>query len=346
MKLKIVLLVFLTLVVQHVYCSCNIPPFIRIPCSKYELTRKLCLEAGCCYNENGFSIRKCFKKFESKEPKERDMLNFNPTIVPRSEAERVAEDVEDGVNYYPKYLSHPLIGIRRVGLSKVRLVCHATERCYQNTPYRFQNTRSSCYRQGCCFRDGVCYQNIWLFLKLCPPGSFCEQHCEKKKLCNTGTCVAQADSPGFTCTCPYGTCGDYCERTDDCFKFQVTSGTHQPYDDSAIVCSGVGTDGQIVSRILTSEGASYHAQITATLAAAAVDKYFLGIKGISADQQYKLVETGGDAESGLMFRWNDGSAPDYPTTGGECVLYNKATSDMTTMSCSQENYALCQYSNA
>ena len=47
---------------------------------------------------------------ESKEPKERDMLNFNPTIVPRSEAERVAEDVEDGVNYYPKYLSHPLIG--------------------------------------------------------------------------------------------------------------------------------------------------------------------------------------------------------------------------------------------
>ena len=49
--------------------------------------------------------------------------------------------------------------------------------------------------------------------------------------------------------------------TDDCFKFQVTSGTHQPYDDSAIVCTGVGTDGQIVSRILTSEGASYHALV-------------------------------------------------------------------------------------
>jgi len=339
MKLKIVLVVFLILVVQQVSCSCNVPSLLQIPCSKYELTRKLCLEAGCCYNENGINIRKCFKKSENK-----DIFEFNPTIVPRSETERLAE-IEAGVNHYQKNYP-PLLGIRRVGLSKVRLVCHATEKCIQNTPYIYQNTKSSCYRQGCCFRDGECYKNMWLFLKLCPPGSFCEEHCEKKNLCNTGTCVAQADSPGYRCNCPYGVCGDNCERTDDCFRFVVTSGTHQTYADSVTACAGTGPSGRIVSRILTSEGSSYHSQITATLAAAATDKYFLGIKGITADSQYQLVETSGDAESGLLFSWNGGAAPDYPTVGEECVVYDKATSTMSSESCSQENFALCQYSNA
>ena len=53
------------------------------------------------------------------------------------------------------------------------------------------------------------YINVLKLLLIFPS----KEHCEKKKLCNTGTCVAQADSPGFTCTCPYGTCGEYCERT-------------------------------------------------------------------------------------------------------------------------------------
>jgi len=344
MKLIILLITFL-LVIQHVSCSCNIPSYLQIPCSNYELTEKMCLEAGCCYNENEVDVRKCFQKSRNKGSY--GMFDFNPTIIPKSDTERLAE-IEPGLKYYPEYMSEALLGIRRVGLSKVRLVCHATDKCPQNTPYRYPNTKSSCYRQGCCYnyQDGECYKNLWIFLKLCPPGSFCKEHCEKKNLCNTGTCVAQANSPGFTCTCPYGVCGDNCERTDDCFKFFVTTGVHQPFDGSKSLCEAGGTQGRVASRILTSEGSSYHAQITATLTAAAVDKYFLGIKGDSAKSQYLLTETDGDAESGLLFSWTGGSAPDYPTSGEVCVIYDKSTGKMVSEACGQENYALCQYSNA
>ena len=37
------------------------------------------------------------------------------------------------------------------------------------------------------------------------------EHCEQKNLCNSGTCVAKADSPGYSCTCPDGFGGDNCE---------------------------------------------------------------------------------------------------------------------------------------
>merc|ERR1712212_549066 len=61
------------------------------------------------------------------------MFQFNPTLVPESEVERLAETESVSVN--SKYFTDASLGIRRIGLSKVRLVCHATAKCPQNNHY-------------------------------------------------------------------------------------------------------------------------------------------------------------------------------------------------------------------
>ena len=54
-------------------------------------------------------------------------------------------------------------------------------------------------------------------IKLCR-GIYFKTHCgtdncEQNSLCNTGTCFAIADSPGYRCNCPDGVSGAGCETS-------------------------------------------------------------------------------------------------------------------------------------
>jgi len=308
------------------------------------------------------------------------MFQFNPTLVPESEVERLAEIEPGSVN--SKYFTDASLGIRRVGLSKVRLVCHATAKCPQNNHYI--NTKSSCHRQGCCYKNGECFQHAWYILKLCPSGSHCKEHCEQNNLCNGGTCVeqadspgysctcpaefdgdncerelgpcelsnpcnggtcvAQADSPGYSCTCPYGTCGDNCERpAPDCFSF-VKTNFAKPYDEAAALCTPTGTDGRIVSRIISEEdiGFKYMIKLVHYAKSISETKFWIGVKGDRDAEEYVYTETGGNAER-LSYRFNNGVVPDYPRSGEECVYMDMGTLKFFTDSCLQEHPAMCVY---
>merc|ERR1712183_761423 len=268
------------------------------------------------------------------------MFQFNPTLVPESEVERLAEIEPGSVN--SKYFTDASLGIRRVGLSKVRLVCHATAKCPQNNHYI--NTKSSCHRQGCCYKNGECFQHAWYILKLCPSGSHCKEHCETNNLCNGGTCVAQADSPGYRCTCPYGTCGDNCERpAPDCFSFVKTNAA-KPYDEAAALCTPTGTDGRIVSRIISEEdiGFKYLIKLAQYAKTISETKFWIGVKGDRDAEEYVYTETGGNAE-GLTYRFNNMVVPDYPRSGEECVYMDMGTLKFFTDSCLQEHPAMCVY---
>jgi len=343
MTLQIVLITIFISVIQHVACSCDFASFLQIPCYRFELTQKQCLEAGCCYNENEVDLRKCYKRLGNG--RSHDMFEFNPTLVPESDAERKAE-IEAALDNsdifkteYTEYFTDALLGIRRIGLSKVRLVCHATAKCPQNNNYI--NTKSSCHRQGCCYKNGECFQNAWFILKLCPTGSICKELCEKNNLCKSGTCNAMAESPGYRCTCPYGICGDNCERSD-CFAFTVTTAV-KPFAEALTLCQGTGTGGRMVSRVLGSDGSGYHTEITTTADGTTDDKYWVAIQGDNDKEQYLLTETQADAESGLVFDWNAAGVPDYPTAGEKCVYLDTTDNKLHTDSCSQEHYALCMH---
>jgi len=340
MTLKIVLITIFILVIQHVSCSCDVASFLQIPCYRFELTQKQCLEAGCCYNENEVDLRKCYKRLG--DGKSHDILTFNPTIVPESDVERKAE-IEAALDNsdifkkeYTEYFTDAILGIRRIGLSKVRLVCHATAKCPQNN--RYINTKSSCHRQGCCFRKGECFQNAWFILKLCPTASHCKELCETNNLCNSGTCATKADSPGYQCNCPYGVCGDNCE-TSDCFGFSVTSAV-KIYSEAAALCATAGANGGIASRVLGSDGSGHHAKIT-TFADILSDKYWVGIKGDTTEEAYLFTDKSANAESGLVFAWD--GVPDYPTAGEKCVYLDTSDNLLKTDLCSQEHYALCMF---
>jgi len=262
------------------------------------------------------------------------MFQFNPTLVPESEVERLAEIEPGSVN--SKYFTDASLGIRRVGLSKVRLVCHATAKCPQNNHYI--NTKSSCHRQGCCYKNGECFQHAWYILKLCPSGSHCKEHCEQNNLCNGGTCVEQADSPGYSCTCPFGTCGDNCERSSNCFGFSPIPFV-KIYSEAAAMCDSASSG--IASRVLGSDGSGYHAKITTFADTLFDNKYWVGIQGDTTEAAYLFTDTSENAESGLVFAWD--GVPDYPTAGEKCVYLDTSDNLLKTDLCSQEHYALCMF---
>ena len=68
----------------------------------------------------------------------------------------------------------------------------------------------------------------------------------------------------------------------------------------------------------------------------------MGIKGDTPATAYLFTETSADAESGLVFTW-DGTVPNYPTAGDECVYLDTSDNLLKTDPCSQEHYALCMY---
>merc|ERR1719489_647891 len=88
-------------------------------------------------------------------------------------------------------------------------------------------------------------------------GEQCQyEYCKDVNPClNNGICTTTDD--GYECTCKYGYGGVNCEQ-DTCFRFEIVS-LSTNYYNAKNQCTNRG--GEIVSRLLGSDGVNYHSEI-------------------------------------------------------------------------------------
>jgi len=169
-------------------------------------------------------------------------------------------------------------------------------------------------------------------------GDLCQyEYCKDSNPClNDGICTTTDKE--YKCDCKYGCGGINCE-IDVCYRFQITS-YWRNYHDSKSYCNNRG--GEIVSRLLGSDGLNYHSEIWRVINSQDHSDIWVGLTDY--DSEGTWTYTSGERATNLMFSWVSGQ-PDNWNGNEDCVIFSKSLSGLIDIGCHINRRIVCQFPN-